>query len=170
MPLNFAIPSRQQFQLSLLDKMNRDVMLLVIATLFEHRKDWREQDMDREIRIVLLIDGSASILFYLGMLLKRLEYRVETARIAEDALRMMDGALPSIAITEISLYLYGGRIVHGAGHGHEICRDLRRRPGNDQRLHQGAAYQRYRAARGPREMPAMNYPGPGRCHEYESKA
>ncbi len=64
--------------------------------------------MDREIRTVLLIDSSASILFYLGMLLKRLEYKVETAQNAEDALRMMDGTVPSIVITEVSLPGMGG--------------------------------------------------------------
>jgi CheY-like chemotaxis protein len=59
--------------------------------------------MDREIRTILLVDGSASILFYLGMLLRRLEYKVETARNAEDALRMMENAVPSIVVTETSL-------------------------------------------------------------------
>lgn len=59
--------------------------------------------MDRETRTILLVDGSASILFYLGMLLKRLEYRVATAQSAEDALRAMEVALPSIVVAETSL-------------------------------------------------------------------
>jgi CheY-like chemotaxis protein len=59
--------------------------------------------MNRETRSILLVDDSASILFYLGMLLKRLEYRVATAQSAEDALRAMDGFLPSIVVTETSL-------------------------------------------------------------------
>lgn len=59
--------------------------------------------MDREIRTILLVDSSASILFYLGLLLKRLEYKVETARNAEDALLMLGKNPPSIVITEISL-------------------------------------------------------------------
>ena len=59
--------------------------------------------MDREARTILLVDGSASILFYLGMLLKRLEYRVATAQSAEDALRAMEDALPSIVVAETSL-------------------------------------------------------------------
>ena len=59
--------------------------------------------MDREIRSILLVDSSASLLFYLAMLLKRLEYKVMTARSAEDALRMMEEHLPSIILTEIML-------------------------------------------------------------------
>jgi CheY-like chemotaxis protein len=59
--------------------------------------------MDREKRTILLVDGSASMLFYIGMLLKRLEYKVTTAQNAEDALRTMDNALPSIVLAETSL-------------------------------------------------------------------
>ena len=59
--------------------------------------------MDREGRTILLVDGSASILFYHGMMLKRLEYRVATAQSAEDALRAMEDALPSIVVAETSL-------------------------------------------------------------------
>jgi CheY-like chemotaxis protein len=59
--------------------------------------------MDRKARSILLVDSSASLLFYLAMLLKRLEYKVMTARSAEDALRMMEEGLPSIVVTEISL-------------------------------------------------------------------
>lgn len=59
--------------------------------------------MDRGIRIILLVDGNASSLFYLGMLLKRLEYKVETARNGEDALRKMDERPPSIVLSDISL-------------------------------------------------------------------
>ncbi len=58
---------------------------------------------DREIRTILLVDSSASILFYLSMLLRRLEYKVASARSAEDALRMMEDAVPSIILTEIAL-------------------------------------------------------------------
>ena len=38
---------------------------------------------EREVRTIMLVDGSASILFYIAMLLKRLEYKVVTARSAE---------------------------------------------------------------------------------------
>jgi CheY-like chemotaxis protein len=59
--------------------------------------------MDRKTRSILLVDSSASLLFYLAMLLKRLEYKVMTARSAEDALRMMEDNLPSIVLTEMTL-------------------------------------------------------------------
>ncbi len=55
---------------------------------------------DRETRTIMLVDSSPSILFYLAMLLKRLEYKVVSARSAEDALRMMEDAIPSIILTE----------------------------------------------------------------------
>ncbi len=58
---------------------------------------------DREVRTILLVDGSASILFYLSMLLRRLEYRVLTAQNAEEALRKMEDAAPSLVLTEIAL-------------------------------------------------------------------
>jgi CheY-like chemotaxis protein len=60
-------------------------------------------DMDREVRTVLIVDESASMLFYLGMLLKRLEYKAETARNAGDALRSMEQKQPSIVLTETKL-------------------------------------------------------------------
>jgi CheY-like chemotaxis protein/Tfp pilus assembly protein PilZ len=59
--------------------------------------------MDRETRSILLVDDSASMLFYISMLLKRLEYRVATAQSAEDALRAMENALPSIVLSETTL-------------------------------------------------------------------
>ena len=63
---------------------------------------------DRESRTVLLVDGSASILLYLAMLLQRLEYRVVTARNAEEALQMMEDSLPTIVLTELSLSSMSG--------------------------------------------------------------
>lgn len=64
--------------------------------------------MNREIRNILLVDGSASMLFYIGMLLKRLEYKVTTAQNAEDALRAMESFLPSIVLAETSLPTMSG--------------------------------------------------------------
>ncbi len=59
--------------------------------------------MDREIRTVLTVDSSASMIFYLGTLLLRLGYKVLSARSAEEALRLMETAAPSLVLTEISL-------------------------------------------------------------------
>ncbi|MGE5750674.1 MAG: response regulator [Nitrospirota bacterium] len=64
--------------------------------------------MNREIRTILIIDDSASILFYLGMLLRRLEYNVVTARNAEDAMQIMEQSIPSIVLTDILLPTMSG--------------------------------------------------------------
>lgn len=58
---------------------------------------------ERESRTILLVDGSASILASLTMLLKRLEYQPTAARSAEAALRMMEASLPSLILTELDL-------------------------------------------------------------------
>ncbi len=42
------------------------------------------------------------MLFDLGMLLRRFEYRVDTARSAEEALRKMEESQPSIVLTEVA--------------------------------------------------------------------
>ena len=59
--------------------------------------------MDRDDRIILAVDSSPSVLFYLGMLLNRLGYRVLSSRSAEEALRIMEGNLPTLLLTELSL-------------------------------------------------------------------
>jgi len=64
--------------------------------------------MDREIRTILIIDDSTSILFYLGMLLRRLEYNVVTARNAQDAMQIMEQSVPSIVLTDIFLPTMSG--------------------------------------------------------------
>lgn len=63
----------------------------------------RRDLMDRETRTILLVDGSASMLFYIGMMLRRLEYKVATAQNAEDALGAMESTLPSIVLSETTL-------------------------------------------------------------------
>jgi len=64
--------------------------------------------MDREIRTILIIDSSASVLFYLGMLLRRLEYNVVTSRNAEDAMQIMEQSIPSIVLMDSSLPAMSG--------------------------------------------------------------
>jgi CheY-like chemotaxis protein len=64
--------------------------------------------MDREVRTVLVVDGSASLLFYIGLLLKRLEYRVMTARTAEEALGIIADVIPSIVLTDLALPTMNG--------------------------------------------------------------
>lgn len=59
--------------------------------------------MEREIRTILTIDQDTSYLFYLGMILTRLGYKVLTSRNAEEALRMMQDQAPSLVLTDIAL-------------------------------------------------------------------
>lgn len=59
--------------------------------------------MKPENRTLLVVDGSMSILYYLGMLLTRLGYKVSTASSAEEALKIMDDAVPSLVVSEITL-------------------------------------------------------------------
>lgn len=59
--------------------------------------------MDRENRTLLVVDRSATHLFYMGTVLRRLEYTVRAAKSAEDALRSMAEALPALVITDTAL-------------------------------------------------------------------
>ncbi len=59
--------------------------------------------MDRENRTLLIVDSSASHRFYLGTMLRRLEYAVHSAASAEDAVKVMADILPSLVITEFAL-------------------------------------------------------------------
>jgi CheY-like chemotaxis protein len=64
--------------------------------------------MDREVRTILLVGCSTSMLFFLGSLLKRIEYRIVTARSGEDALRLLDESLPSVVLAEVELPAMSG--------------------------------------------------------------
>jgi twitching motility two-component system response regulator PilH len=59
--------------------------------------------MERKTRSVLLVDGSASLLLYHGILLKRLAYNVFAAQNGEEALRTLEQTLPTIVLTEAVL-------------------------------------------------------------------
>lgn len=56
-----------------------------------------------EKRTLLVVDGNMTMLYYLGMLLTRFGYKASTARTAEEALRMMEEALPTLVIAELNL-------------------------------------------------------------------
>lgn len=56
--------------------------------------------MDRHS--LLVVDSSATSLFYLAMMLKKLEYTVRTATTAELALQAMNDSLPALVMTETS--------------------------------------------------------------------
>ncbi len=56
--------------------------------------------MGREVRTILVVDGSASSLFSMVMLLRRLEYRVATARSGGEALRALEKSAAAVVITD----------------------------------------------------------------------
>jgi two-component system chemotaxis response regulator CheY len=57
----------------------------------------------RETRNLLLVDNSATTLFYWGMLLKRLEYKVVSKRNAAEALKVLETDPPAAVLTEVAL-------------------------------------------------------------------
>jgi CheY-like chemotaxis protein len=57
----------------------------------------------RETRTILLVDNSVSSLFYWGMLLKRLGYKVVSTRDAEEALQALEASRPTIVLTDVAL-------------------------------------------------------------------
>jgi two-component system chemotaxis response regulator CheY len=54
----------------------------------------------RAPRSLLIVDSSATSLFYIGMLLKKLDYDIRTAMTAEDALQALAAAPPDLVVTE----------------------------------------------------------------------
>jgi len=56
--------------------------------------------MARETKTLLVVDSSATSLFYWGLLLKRLEYMVIPMRNAEAALRAMEGTVPAVVVMD----------------------------------------------------------------------
>jgi two-component system chemotaxis response regulator CheY len=59
--------------------------------------------MTREVRTLLIVDNSATTMFFWGMLLKRLDYRVASTRSAEEALRILELDPPAAVLTETAL-------------------------------------------------------------------
>jgi CheY-like chemotaxis protein len=66
------------------------------------------QMTDRKKNYALLVDGYVRDLFATGMILQRLEYDVFIVNSGEDALRIVDAALPDLIITELSLQQMSG--------------------------------------------------------------
>jgi twitching motility two-component system response regulator PilH len=56
-----------------------------------------------ENRMVMLVDGSATLRYYYGILLKRLDFTVTAAGSAEEALAFLKDMLPSLILTELPL-------------------------------------------------------------------
>jgi CheY-like chemotaxis protein/Tfp pilus assembly protein PilZ len=74
---------------------------------------------ERQKRLLLVVDGDAAHLHYTSILLQRLEYNIHTTKRAEDALEMVEVALPALVLTEIAL----------AGmDGYELLKKIKRNP------------------------------------------
>ncbi len=58
---------------------------------------------DKNKRLLIVVDGDASQLYYTGMLLQRLGYNVYTTKMAEDALEVMHITVPSLVLTDVIL-------------------------------------------------------------------
>ena len=67
--------------------------------------------MDREIRSLLVVDSSASHIFFMGTMLRKLDYKVRSAMNADDALRAMADALPSLVLTDTALPAKSGLVL-----------------------------------------------------------
>lgn len=63
---------------------------------------------DRQRCFLLAVDSDANHLFYAAMLLQRFEYKVCTAKAAEEALDITSVALPALIITDMNLTGMGG--------------------------------------------------------------
>lgn len=54
-------------------------------------------------RLLIVVDGDASSLYYSGILLQRLEYTIFTTKLAEEALEIMRISQPALVLTEATL-------------------------------------------------------------------
>jgi CheY-like chemotaxis protein len=57
---------------------------------------------DQEKRLLVVVDGDSTHLYYTSILLQRLDYMIHAAKTAEDALEIMSVARPVLILTEIS--------------------------------------------------------------------
>jgi CheY-like chemotaxis protein len=67
--------------------------------------------MDRETRSLLVVDSSASHIFFMGTMLRKLDYKVRSAMNADDALRAMNEAVPSLVLTDTALPAKSGIVM-----------------------------------------------------------
>jgi len=74
---------------------------------------------ERKKRLIIIVDGDASRLYYTGMLLQRLGYNIYTTKMAEDALEVMKISVPSLVLTEVTLPGISGR---------ELMKQMRQNP------------------------------------------
>jgi CheY-like chemotaxis protein len=61
------------------------------------------QTGDRQKRLIIVVDGENSHLYYTSMLLQRLEYNIHSSKNADDALEIMNVSEPALVLTEVTL-------------------------------------------------------------------
>ncbi|OGW36949.1 MAG: hypothetical protein A2X58_05045 [Nitrospirae bacterium GWC2_56_14] len=71
------------------------------------------------MRTLLVVDSSASHIFFMGTMLRKLDYKVRSAMNADDALRAMTEALPALVLTDTAL---------PAKSGIELLKEMRQSP------------------------------------------
>jgi len=67
--------------------------------------------MDRDRRSLLVVDSSASHIFFMGTMLRKLDYNVRSAMNVDDALRAMTDALPSLVLMDTALPAKSGIVM-----------------------------------------------------------
>lgn len=60
-------------------------------------------ETDRKKNVAILVDGYVKDLFTTGMMLQRMDYDVYIVNTGEDAVKIMDAALPALVMTELAL-------------------------------------------------------------------
>jgi len=66
------------------------------------------QTGDRLKRYLIVVDGDGAHLYYTGILLQRLEYIIHTTKMAEEALEILNVAMPSLILTDTDLLRMSG--------------------------------------------------------------
>jgi CheY-like chemotaxis protein len=62
-----------------------------------------QDETDRKSRFLLVVDSDANNLYYMSMVLQRLDYKISTAMTGDEALAMARVAVPSLVITALDL-------------------------------------------------------------------
>ncbi len=62
-----------------------------------------KQSADRKKRLLIIVDSDGAHLYYVSILLQRLEYTIYTTKTAEEALEIMDISIPSLVLTDSDL-------------------------------------------------------------------
>lgn len=75
--------------------------------------------VEREKRLLLVVDGDAAHLYYMSILLQRLEYNIHATKTEEDALEIVDMATPALVLTETAL---------AGTDGYELLKKIKRNP------------------------------------------